>query len=176
MASKHKGRGRQNNRDTFDGIVEKYGSMLWRTAASYELNPDRRDELYQEILLAVWKALPRFRKDANLRTYLARVAHNRGVTHVIRETKEPPTVSLDAALPSASLTPQEEFEANDRWQRLLASIQCMPLVSRQVVTLTLEGFTPRDIAGVLGVSANVVSIRLSRAKKNLCSAVEEKGR
>ncbi len=147
--------------------------MLWRTAASYELHPDLRQELYQEILLAVWKAIPRFREDANLRTYLARVAHNRGVTHVNRQVKQPPGVPLNPALASTSPTPEQEVEVQERRSLLLASIQRMSLISRQVVTLTLEGFTPREIADVLGVSANVVSIRLSRAKQTLRETIKE---
>jgi len=150
--------------------------MLWRTAASYELQPDLRQELYQEILLAVWKALPRFRDDANMRTYLARVAHNRGVTHVNRQVKQPQAAPLDPATASTSPTPEQELQAHQRRGHLLASIKRMPLPAQQVVTLTLEGFTPREIADVLGVSANVVSIRLSRAKQTLRDALKEDAR
>jgi len=173
MDKRQKGRGKRTSKDAFDRIAEEHGGMLWRTAASYELHPDLRQELYQEILLAVWRAIPRFREDANLRTYLARVAHNRGVTHVNRQVRQPPAVPLDSTLASTSPTPEQELQSHQRRGRLLASIKRMPLASQQVVTLTLEGFTPREIADVLGVSANVVSIRLSRAKQTLRDTTKE---
>lgn len=147
--------------------------MLWRTAGLYEWNRDLRQELYQEILLAVWKALPRFRSEANLRTYLARIAHNRGVTHVNLQVKQPPRLPLEDEMASPTPTPLQEAEADAAREQLIAAIRSLPIPTQQVLTLSFEGFKPREIADVLGVSANVVSIRLSRARQALRESREE---
>ena len=48
-------------RPTFDSVVAEHGAAIARIAAAFEANAARRDELGQEILLAIWQSLPRFR-------------------------------------------------------------------------------------------------------------------
>jgi RNA polymerase sigma-70 factor (ECF subfamily) len=141
--------------------------MLRRIASAYEADRERRRELEQEILLAIWRALPRYRGDGPLRGFIARVAHNRAVTHVAREAAEPRRQPLDEEAPSDAPSPQETVEASDIQRRLTEAVRALPLSLRQCAVLTLEGFTPAEIAGMLGLNANVVSIRLTRAKAAL---------
>ncbi|MDN5924917.1 MAG: sigma-70 family RNA polymerase sigma factor, partial [Xanthomonadales bacterium] len=64
----------------FTSLLREYAGLLSRVAASYEAEPAARDDLLQDIALALWKALPRWRGEASLKTFVARVAHNRGAT------------------------------------------------------------------------------------------------
>ena len=151
----------------FEALLAEHGPMLRRIAGGYEADPEVRRELEQDILLAVWRALPRWRGEAPVRAFLARVAHNRAVTHVSREAARPRRTPLDDALPSEDPTPHETVEAGDLRQRLAAAVRTLPLGLRQPTVLTLEGFTPAEIAPMLGLTANSVSIRLTRARATL---------
>ena len=160
--------GSRLNRDAaFEALVAEHGPMLRRIAGSYEADPERRRELEQEVLLAVWRALPRWRGDGPIRAFLARIAHNRAVTHVGREAAQPRRTELDEGLASADPSPHERLEADDLRKRLAQAVRALPLSLRQPAVLTLEGFTPQEIAGMLGLNANAVSIRLTRAKAAL---------
>ena len=141
--------------------------MIARIAASHEARPHLADELVQEIWFAVWRALPSFRGDSSLRTFVARIASNRAATHVAKAVQLPKTDEVGETLPASGDDPESAAVANDRQTRALAAVRELPLVSRQAVTLTLEGFGPGEIAAALGISANAVSIRLSRAKDQL---------
>ena len=152
---------------TFEALLAEHGAMLRRIASAYEADPERRRELQQDILLAVWRALPRYRGDGPLRGFIARVAHNRAVTHVAREAAEPRRQPLDEAAPSDAPSPQDDAEASDARLRLAEAVRALPLSLRQCAVLTMEGFAPAEIAGMLGLNANVVSIRLTRAKAAL---------
>jgi RNA polymerase sigma factor (sigma-70 family) len=147
--------------------------MLGRIAAAYEADPTLREELNQEILLAVWRALPAWRGDASVRTFAARIAHNRAVDHVARQVARPRSAVLDEAWPSPEASPLETLERRDTHARLLDAVRRLPLPLRQVTIQTLEGFTPAEIAEVLGVNANTVSIRLTRAKAALRTEMEK---
>lgn len=151
----------------FEALVAEHGPMLRRIAGSYEADPERRRELEQDILLAVWRALPRFRNEAPIRAFLARVAHNRAVTHVSREASAPRRSPLDEAMPSADPSPHDRVEAEDLRERLAAAVRGLPLSLRQPASLTLEGFSPAEIGQMLGLNANAVSIRLTRARAGL---------
>lgn len=146
--------------------------MLRRIASAYEAERERRRELEQEILLAVWRALPKHRGEAPLRAFIARVAHNRAVTHVAREAAEPRRQPLDDAAPSDAPTPHEAIESRDLHQRLEEAVRALPLSLRQPALLTLEGFAPAEIAQILGLNANAVSIRLTRARAALREALD----
>lgn len=149
--------------------------MLRRIASAYEADPERQRELQQDILLAVWRALPRYRAEAPLRAFIARVAHNRAVTHVAREAAEPRRQPLDEAAPSNAPSPHDAAEARDLQARLAQAVRALPLALRQPALLTLEGFSPAEIAGMLGLNANVVSIRLTRARAALRLALNPEG-
>ncbi|WP_426026137.1 RNA polymerase sigma factor [Brevundimonas sp. TSRC1-1] len=134
---------------TFEALLAEHGGMLRRIASAYEADRERRRELEQDILLAVWRALPKHRGEAPLRHFIARVAHNRAVTHVAREAAE----------------------TRDLHERLGQAVRALPLSLRQPALLTLEGFAPAEIADMLGLNPNTVSIRLTRAKAALREAL-----
>ena len=72
----------------FEDIAKLHAPLIRRIARSYESNTARADELVQDIHLALWQALPRFRGEASVRTFVARIAHNRAISHVAREARE----------------------------------------------------------------------------------------
>ena len=73
---------RQALETQFARILSEYGAAISRLAFSYEAVASVREELVQEIALAIWQALAHFRGDCSERTFVYRIAHNRGLTHV----------------------------------------------------------------------------------------------
>jgi RNA polymerase sigma-70 factor (ECF subfamily) len=151
----------------FDQIMMEHGALIRRIAASYEVQQGLAEDLAQEIHLAVWRALPSFRGDSSLRTFVARIAMNRGVTHALRSRNKPESQQLSEHLVMPGDSPEASAIATSRQARLLKGVRLLPLAYRQPVMLTLEGMTPKEIAEVLGISANAAAIRLSRAKEML---------
>lgn len=149
-----------------EDVLREHGPLLARIAGSYEAEPARRDDLLQEISLAVWKALPAWRGDASLRTFAARVAHNRALDHLSRENRARGEELRDEH-PDPGASPQRHAEAHQQRQDLVAAVRRLPLGQRQVVVLALEGFSQREIAGSLGLEENTVTQRLSRARRQL---------
>lgn len=151
-----------------EDVLREHGPMLARIAGSYEAEPARRDDLLQEISLAVWKALPAWRGDASLRTFAARVAHNRAMDHLSRENRARGE-ELHDEHPDPGASPQRHAEAHQQRQDLVAAVRRLPLGQRQVVVLALEGFSQREIATSLGLEENTVTQRLSRARRQLAA-------
>jgi RNA polymerase sigma-70 factor (ECF subfamily) len=151
----------------FERIAREHDAMIKRIAMSYEAKAHVVEDLVQEIYFAIWRALPSFRGDASLRTFVARIATNRCVTHVMRAIKSPVSTELDEQIPAPGEDPESHAIVADRKIKLASAVRSLPLAYRQVATLTLEGLTPREISDVLGVTTNAVAIRLSRAKQLL---------
>lgn len=161
----------------FDELLRLHGAALRRVAAAYEADPTRREDLFQEICLALWKALPHFRGEASVRTYLFRIAHNRGLTHRSRGRRPEAAASLEEA--EAVTDPHPSAEAvlagGEGRERLRAAVLALPLARRQVLTLALEGLTHREIGEVLGITENNAAVRLSRARQALRRRLEPGG-
>lgn len=151
----------------FERIVQEQGSMIKRIASSYEAEAHLVEELVQDIYVAIWKALPSFRGHSQLRTFVARIATNRAVTHVARALKVPPSLELNQDIPAPGDNPESRAIALDEQTKLTSAVRSLPLAYRQTALPTLEGLAPKEIADVLGITPNAVAIRLSRAKELL---------
>jgi RNA polymerase sigma-70 factor (ECF subfamily) len=151
----------------FDRIMQEQGAMIKRIASSYEAQPHLVEELVQDIYLAIWRALPSFRGGSQLRTFVARIATNRAVTHVKRALKLPTSLEVDEDIPAPGDGPESRAIALDEQTSLTSAVRRLPLSYRQTAMLALEGLSPKEIADVLGITANAVSIRMARAKELL---------
>ena len=145
-------------------IIERYGAGLARVAASYEADRALREDLLQEMLLAIHRALPSLRDPDRLGPFVFRVAHNRGVTHVTREHANRRKRDATEAEP---LDPEDDLLARERTQRLAGAVRRLPLPYRQVITLVLEELSYAEIAEALGLSVSNVGVRVNRAKAQL---------
>jgi RNA polymerase sigma-70 factor (ECF subfamily) len=152
-----------------DEVIVEYGPALARLSASYERNRALREELLQEILLAIVLALPRLKDPSKLKAFVFRIAHNRAVGHVLQRMREPGAEPDSEPDEIAATAPSQEQSliANQRSQALLRAIQRLALPYRQVITLVLEDLTYPEIAEVLGISVVNVGVRVNRAKREL---------
>ncbi len=151
---------------TLKTIVEQHGGMIARIASSYEARPELAEELVQDALLAIWRALPKYRGEANPKTYAARIAHNICISHVRKASKRK-TEALDERLPDATPGPEAIADQSLQREKLLDAVRQLNLANRQIVTLHLEGFSNVEIAETLGLTANNVGVRLARARTEL---------
>lgn len=148
--------------------LRAHQGFIARVAASYERDPGLREDLMQDISLALWRAWPSFREEASPLTFIARIAHCRGVDHVARAMRtRGGSVELDDALADPAPDPysRAEHAAVGRW--LQGAIRRLPLGCRQPLVLALEGMSHREIGQALGLEENAVAQRISRARRQL---------
>lgn len=157
---------------TFEQIIADHGALIARVAMSYEADAALREDLTQQIFLAVWQALPSFRADSSLRTFIARIAQNRAISYVAREVRRPQVAELSERIEADQPDPEQSaMEANER-EVLLAATRKLPLPQRQVIVFVLEGFSYSEIAEMLDIAPNALALRLSRAKASLKAMLE----
>ena len=154
----------------FERILDEHGAAISRLTYSYEAVTGLREELVQEIALAIWRALPHFRGECSERTFVFRIAHNRGLTHVRR--RRAPQQSLDDLEETDEPAdtrphPDEQLAQTKQRERLTAAVQSLPVAHRQMIVLMLEDLSHAEIAEVLGITENNVAVRLTRARKTL---------
>jgi RNA polymerase sigma-70 factor (ECF subfamily) len=144
-------------------LLESHGNALSRIARLYAKSDDAEEDLYQEILMQTWKALPSFRGDAAAGTWLYRIALNTALTWRRREarrTVHEATGGEEVSAPSISPSPLRSD--GEILREFLSSLDGP---SRSVLVLYMEGLTHEEIASVTGLSSGAVGVRLHRMKQ-----------
>ncbi|MFZ3262504.1 MAG: RNA polymerase sigma factor [Terriglobales bacterium] len=161
----------------FARILSEYGAAISRLAFSYEAVASIREELVQEIALAIWQALAHFRGECSERTFVYRIAHNRGLSHVWkRRPAHQPLEEIEESDQPVDPRPHPEEQASqtDQRVRLMSAIQSLSVTHRQMIILMLEGLSHAEMAEVMGITENNVAVRLNRARKTLKDALGER--
>ena len=154
----------------YEALLREYLQPLRRLAWSYTRDATEGDDLLQEIALALWTALPRFRGDSSERTWLYRVAHNTGISYATsqkrRTAREGAAVPLEKE-PTSRSNPEGEAMDREQSHRLWNAIRDLPLADRQLICLHLEGLSAAHIEDITGVNAGNVATRLTRIRQRL---------
>ena len=148
-------------------VVTRFAPALARVVATYERDLALRDELLQEVLMAVFLALPRLTQPGKLKPFVFRIAHNRSLSHITRRIRERAheETGIDADLPTPSQ--EQALIRAEGAERLLEAIRQLSLPYAQVMTLVLEDMSYEEIAETLGITVDNVGVRVNRAKKQL---------
>jgi RNA polymerase sigma-70 factor (ECF subfamily) len=167
--------GSRGVRELYDRAVTDYGNALQRLTRAYEADADRRQDVLQEIHMALWESLARFDGRCALGTWVYRVAHNTATSVCIRRKGAGvQLVSLeDIDLTSAGIDREGDLDDQQAMERLLAMIQRLRPVDRQVILLYLEGMDARAIGEVVGLSAGNIATKIHRLKKLLARQFQE---
>lgn len=149
----------------FAAWLRDHAGLLHRVANAFATGADW-DDLRQELLLALWRALPAFAGASKPSTFIHRVAHNAALTwrrgastysrHVERFAAEPhPTSSGPAA-------GEDEILA-----AVYDAIRRLPPLDRSLILLHLDGITYSEIAEIHGLTGNHVGVWLTRIRGKL---------
>jgi RNA polymerase sigma-70 factor (ECF subfamily) len=151
----------------FDAVFDEYGPALRRLAGRYARTRGDQDDLFQDVMVAVWRALPTHRGECSERTFVFRIAENRAMSYLTRRPPAAADFGQLAQMPALTATPEQTASHRQRGERLAAAVAQLRPGQREVVALTLEGLSYRDIADVLGISETNVGVRLTRARAEL---------
>jgi RNA polymerase sigma factor (sigma-70 family) len=150
----------------FAELVKNYKASIWRVCYAYLPDRSFAEDVYQDILIELWKNLERFRGESGWHTWIYRIAVNTAISHGRKETKrvvdfrEQPADIADE--PAA-----QTHETENRHQRLHACIAKLSEQDRLVVSLLLEDLSYAQIADITGLSTTNVGVRINRIKPKL---------
>lgn len=148
------------------GALADHGRGISRLAGSYTRSSAEREDLEQDIALALWRALPTFRGESSLKTFAYKVARYCCFRHVrLRKDVDESTDPLTVADPGACI--ESTILRADQRARIEQALTDLPDNLESVLSLHLTGHSYAQIAETLGISERNVSVRLSRARTRL---------
>jgi RNA polymerase sigma factor (sigma-70 family) len=166
-------------RDVFVRLMGQYEPALRRLASGYAEQPADREDLFQEIAVGLWQAIPKFRGDASERTWLYRIAHNIAIsssTRRRRQTRKEKPIPELADYPSGAIDSEQAMLRREKQTVLLRAIRALPALDKQILLLHLEGMNYAQIEEISGLSQSAVGSRLSRLRESLRERIQSGGR
>ncbi len=155
----------------YAAAASEHGAAIARVARGYEMDPEKRRDLSQEIHFQLWRSFASFDARCSLRTWVYRVAHHVAASHVLRERRKLSALLSLEELEKLPDTEPADIEADtdrrrnlDRLERL---IQQLKPLDRQVIISYLEDMDAASIAEITGLSAASVAMRIHRVKNVL---------
>ena len=153
----------------YDQVAEAYGSSLDRLARAYELDPEARRDLLQDIHLQLWRSFAYFDMRCSLRTWVYRIAHNVATGHVIRQRRIRDRLVSIEEIEAMAGSDQSEAAASqtEALEHLSMLIQSLKPLDRQIIVSYLEGMDASSVSEITGLSPANVSMRIHRIKNIL---------
>jgi RNA polymerase sigma-70 factor (ECF subfamily) len=149
--------------------------VLHHVANGFAAGADRHD-LMQELLLAMWRAVPAFRGGAQPSTFVYRVAHNTALTWRRTQKNYEAHVERFETLAATELATgkgaEEETSEREALEHIYAAVRELPPLDRSLILLHLDGLSYAEIADIHGLTEGNVGARLTRLRQKLTTTLE----
>lgn len=160
---------------------EQFLLQLWqdnqgaisRTLLASEANTAAREDLKQDIFLALHQSMARLQAAEKPRAYLFRIVHNVTVDHIARAQRSK-WQPIDAETEQQLLQdcPSQEVSARQQSHQLMQAVRRLSPANRQVILLAMEDMDAPEIADILQLNPGTVRVRLNRAKTELMELMQ----
>ncbi len=161
----------------FREVVERYQTRVFRTCLGMLHHREDAEDLAQEVFVEVFRSVKNFRADSKLATWIYRIAINKSLNHLRKQSKSRLLRPLETLLGgknegaisgSREDMPHLAMEKNQRMQKLHAAIDALPETQKTAFLLSkFEELSYQEIAEVMGQTLPAVESLLHRAKVNL---------
>jgi RNA polymerase sigma factor (sigma-70 family) len=146
----------------FIELINRHRGLVYKICHLYTNDRDDRDDLFQDIVLQLWRAFPSFRKESLITTWMYRVALNTAISWFRREKRKPGVQRISGAeLQLAELEPTAETEV------LHQAIQHLTQVEKAIIILYLDEKSYQEISEVMGITLSNVGVKINRIKTKL---------
>ena len=149
----------------FTKMVKEYRKTIYTVCYFYSKDSEEVNDLYQEILINLWKGFEKFRGESSLKTWIWRVSLN---TCNNQERKKKSSVQTIPLSIDIDLYNDDDVQSK-QIQMLYERINRLDVFDRAIILLWLENMNYQDIADVVGISLSNVTTRLFRIKEQLKS-------
>ena len=149
----------------FTKMVKEYRKTIYTVCYFYSKDSEEVNDLYQEILINLWKGFEKFRGESSLKTWIWRVSLN---TCNNQERKKKSSVQTIPLSIDIDLYNDDDVQSK-QIQILYDRINRLDVFDRSIILLWLENMNYQDIADVVGISLSNVTTRLFRIKEQLKS-------
>jgi RNA polymerase sigma-70 factor (ECF subfamily) len=156
----------------FVEMINTYRGIIYKVCQVYGYEKEYREDLFQEIVLQLWKSFPGFRKESRISTWMYRVALNTAVSHFRKEVRKPERLKITKAeiqIPDLSFSDESE-----NLLLLDEAIRQLTRIEKAIIMLYLEEKSYQEIGEIMGITHSNVGVKLNRMKVKLEKIIKAK--
>ena len=146
--------------------VHEHSAMLHKVCNLYCFSEHDRQDLFQEIIVQLWKSWPRFRGESKFGTWLYRIALNTAISGLRKQKKQLPSID-PGGLPAETPDIPYPAEKEEQLQQLYQAIGQLTEVEKALVMLYLEDKGYEEMEEILGMNQNNLRVKMNRIKEKL---------
>lgn len=153
--------------------LELHKGIIHKVAKMYMDNAEDRADLFQEIILQLWKAYGSFKGESQFSSWMYRVALNTALIYFKKERKKPDKYRIEQDLDVKDETQTEDTES--QLEYFYEAVQQLNAVEKALIFLFLEGQSHKEIGKNLGITEVNARVKLNRTKDKLQQLIKQQG-
>ena len=154
----------------FAHLIKNNQGLIIKVSRLYTNSLEDEEDLFQEIVLQLWKSYDSFKGNSKISTWMYRVALNTAITLFRKKSKSLPTNELDINLRDYE---EDNYDKQQQISLLYQVIKTLPNVERAIVMMYLDDLPYKDIAENLGITEVNARVKMNRLKKILKEKMEK---
>ena len=155
----------QDQEKSFVKLVNENQGLIHKVCILYETDQEARNDLFQEIVLQLWKSFPTFRGEAKITTWMYRIALNTAISGLRKLGRKIKTEELEEFHFNISDNTEDNFEEN--FQKLQWAIRQLSEIERAMIMMALDEVPYDEIAENIGITQNNVRVRMNRIREKI---------
>ena len=150
----------------FINLINQHQGLIHKICLMYEHDQDDRNDLFQEIVLQLWKSFPTFRGEAKITTWMYRIALNTAISGYRKQKRLVKTEDLqELHFNITEINSGDSLEED--FQRLQSAIRQLTEIERAMIMMAMEEVPYEEIAETIGITQNNVRVRMNRIREKL---------
>lgn len=145
----------------FTSLIKENERIILKICNIYCRESEDRSDLYQDILVQLWKSFPNFNRSSKITTWMYRIAFNTAVSRFRKEKKRPTTEQISDRLVSDSSNESENVSL------LYSAIDSLNKVEKAITMLYMDGIKYKEIGEIMGFSESNVGFKINQIKRKL---------
>jgi RNA polymerase sigma factor (sigma-70 family) len=150
----------------FIEIFKTHQGIVHKVCGTYRRDPDDRKDLFQEIVIQLWRAFPKFRQESKISTWIYQIALNVAISDFRKESRRPQRVELSENILNIS---DENYDntTDEKLKVLYHAIAQLSEIEKAIVMLYFEEKDNEEIAEIVGITQNNVRVKMTRIREKL---------
>ncbi|GJM27711.1 MAG: DNA-directed RNA polymerase sigma-70 factor [Cyclobacteriaceae bacterium] len=158
----------------FLNALEENQQRLFRICSIYSKNSEDAKDLFQEVLVHVWRSMATFKGNSSFGTWMFRITLNVCLQFKSKYTKNQNRLIKLDSITITNYRSEEEIEGSDEnLKKLRKCIQNLNEADKAIIALYLEELAYREISNILGLTENNVAVKIKRIKSKLLNCINE---
>lgn len=163
----------KTNEKEFLSLIEDHKGLIHKVSRMYMDDPEDREDLFQEIILQLWKSYGSFKGESKVSTWMYRVALNTSLTFFKKDKKKPDNIRMHH-----EMDVKDDNETSHKETQLdyfYKAVHTLNPVEKALIFLFLEGQSHKEIGSNLGITEVNARVKLNRTKDKLQEIIKQQG-